>query len=101
MEFSLAMFKRKFQEEQLRKQEDSVEKQESMKRGTIDYQAQLAHANALKEIEAKMLGRAKAERENHDIRMERMRAEAVEHRETVLSSIKLKPKLLLLFIFDL
>lgn len=75
-------------EETLRKQEESVQKQEQMRRSTIEYEAQLRHKNELKQIEARLRGEAQVERENREIRLERSRVEAREHRETILESIK-------------
>uniref|UniRef100_A0A5K3FXT0 DUF3523 domain-containing protein n=1 Tax=Mesocestoides corti TaxID=53468 RepID=A0A5K3FXT0_MESCO len=75
-------------EETLRKQEESVQKQEAMRRQTIEYEAQLRHQNELKQIEARLRGEAQVERENREIRLERSRVEAREHRETILQSIQ-------------
>eukprot|EP00108_Taenia_solium_P001713 TsM_000767300 transcript=TsM_000767300 gene=TsM_000767300 len=75
-------------EETLRKQEESVQKQEAMRRQTIEYEANLRHQNELKQIEARLRGEAQIERENRDIRLERSRIEAREHRETILQSIQ-------------
>ncbi|VDK34132.1 unnamed protein product [Taenia asiatica] len=76
------------QQETLRKQEESVQKQEAMRRQTIEYEANLRHQNELKQIEARLRGEAQIERENRDIRLERSRIEAREHRETILQSIQ-------------
>ncbi|VDL59109.1 unnamed protein product [Hymenolepis diminuta] len=75
-------------EETLRKQEESVQKQEALRRQTIEYEANLRHQNELKQIEARLRGEAQVERENREIRLERSRVEAREHRETVLQSIQ-------------
>ncbi|VDM33713.1 unnamed protein product [Hydatigera taeniaeformis] len=75
-------------EETLRKQEESVQKQESIRRQTIEYEANLRHQNELKQIEARLRGEAQIERENRDIRLERSRIEAREYRETILQSIQ-------------
>lgn len=79
---------RRMNEENLAKQEESVKKQEAMKRGTIEYEAQIKHENEMKKLEAELRGKAKIERENKDIRMEQIRLKAAEQRETVLQSIK-------------
>lgn len=42
----------------------------------------------MKQIEARLRGEAQIERENREIRLERSRVEAREHRETVLQSIQ-------------
>ncbi|CAL8107550.1 unnamed protein product [Calicophoron daubneyi] len=77
----------RMQEETLKKQEDSVKKQEAMRRSTIEYEAELRHKNEMKQIEAKIRGEAQVERENRELRLERARVEAKEHRQTILESI--------------
>ncbi|XP_071805439.1 ATPase family AAA domain-containing protein 3-like [Asterias amurensis] len=79
---------RRMNEENLARQEDSVKKQESMRRSTIEYEAELRHKNDMKRVEAELRGKAKVERENKDIRNEQIKLQAAEHRETVLQSIK-------------
>lgn len=79
---------RRMNEDNLAKQEESVKKQEAMKRGTIEYEADLKHKNEMKRLEAELRGKAKIERENKDIRLEKIRVKAAEQRETVLQSIK-------------
>ncbi|KAK4472549.1 hypothetical protein MN116_003791 [Schistosoma mekongi] len=77
----------KAQAENLRKQEESVQKQESMRRATIEFESDLRHKNEMKQIEAKIRGEAQVERENRELRLERARVEAREYRQTVLESI--------------
>ncbi|KAH8853284.1 ATPase family AAA domain-containing protein 3-B [Schistosoma japonicum] len=77
----------KAQAENLRKQEESVQRQESMRRATIEFESDLRHKNEMKQIEAKIRGEAQVERENREIRLERARVEAREYRQTVLESI--------------
>ncbi|VDN14502.1 unnamed protein product [Dibothriocephalus latus] len=48
----------------------------------------MRHKNELKQIEARLRGEAQVERENREIRLERSRVEAREHRETILESIR-------------
>lgn len=48
----------------------------------------MRHKNELKQIEARLRGEAEVERENQEIRLERSRVEAKEHRETILQSIQ-------------
>ncbi|XP_020616979.1 ATPase family AAA domain-containing protein 3-like [Orbicella faveolata] len=79
---------RRMNEDNLAKQEESVKKQEAMKRGTIEYEADLKHQNEMKRLEAELRGKAKIERENKDIKLEKIRVKAAEQRETVLQSIK-------------
>ncbi|CAH8831742.1 unnamed protein product [Trichobilharzia szidati] len=77
----------KAQAESLRKQEESVQKQEAMRRATIEFESDLRHKNEMKQIEAKIRGEAEVERENREIRLERARVDAREYRQTVLESI--------------
>ncbi|XP_022090065.1 ATPase family AAA domain-containing protein 3-like [Acanthaster planci] len=79
---------RRMNEENLARQEESVKKQESMRRSTIEYEAELRHKNEMKKLEAELRGKAKIERENKDIHNEQIKLQAAEHRETVLQSIK-------------
>ncbi|KAL4717468.1 hypothetical protein ACJJTC_000617 [Scirpophaga incertulas] len=76
------------QEEILRKQEESVAKQEALRRATIEHEMELREKNKLKIIEAEAKARAKAERENRDITLEQIRLKAAENRTTILESIK-------------
>ncbi|XP_034541980.1 ATPase family AAA domain containing 3 [Notolabrus celidotus] len=75
-------------EENLRKQEESVQKQEAMRKATIEHEMELRHKNELLRIEAESKARAHVERENADIIREQIRLKAAEHRQTVLESIK-------------
>ncbi|XP_077106262.1 ATPase family AAA domain-containing protein 3A [Ranitomeya variabilis] len=75
-------------EENLRKQEESVQKQEAMRKATIEHEMELRHKNEMLRIEAEARARAKVERENADIIREQIRLKAAEHRQTVLESIK-------------
>ncbi|KAI7791140.1 ATPase family AAA domain containing 3 [Triplophysa rosa] len=75
-------------EENLRKQEDSVQKQEAMRKATIEHEMKLRHNNEMLRVEAESKARARVERENADIIREQIRLKAVEHRQTVLESIR-------------
>ncbi|XP_059185308.1 ATPase family AAA domain containing 3 [Centropristis striata] len=75
-------------EDNLRKQEESVQKQEAMRKATIEHEMELRHKNELLRIEAETKARARVERENADIIREQIRLKAAEHRQTVLESIK-------------
>uniref|UniRef100_K7F805 ATPase family AAA domain containing 3A n=1 Tax=Pelodiscus sinensis TaxID=13735 RepID=K7F805_PELSI len=74
-------------EENLRKQEESVQKQEAMRRATVEREMELRHKNEMLRIEAEVRARAKAERENADLIREQIRLKAAEHRQTVLDSL--------------
>ncbi|XP_034551218.1 ATPase family AAA domain-containing protein 3-like [Notolabrus celidotus] len=75
-------------EENLRKQEESVMKQEAMRKATIEHEMDLRHKNDLLRVEAEAKARAQVERENADLIREQIRLKAAEHRQTVLESIK-------------
>ncbi|XP_068598998.1 ATPase family AAA domain containing 3 [Brachionichthys hirsutus] len=75
-------------EENLRRQEESVQKQEAMRKATVEHEMELRHKNELLRIEAESKARARVERENADIIREQIRLKAAEHRQTVLESIK-------------
>uniref|UniRef100_A0A3Q0KS56 Putative ATPase n=1 Tax=Schistosoma mansoni TaxID=6183 RepID=A0A3Q0KS56_SCHMA len=77
----------KAQADNLKKQEESVQKQEAMRRATIEFESDLRHKNEMKQIEAKIRGEAAVERENRELRLERARVDAREYRQTVLESI--------------
>ncbi|XP_033097761.1 ATPase family AAA domain-containing protein 3-B-like [Anneissia japonica] len=79
---------KRMNDENLARQEESVKKQESMRRSTIEYEAELRHKNEMTKLEAELRGKAKIERENKDIRADQIRLKASEHRETVLQSLK-------------
>merc|ERR1712226_586513 len=61
------------QAEILRKQEESVAKQEELRRSSIKYEADLRHENEMKRVKAEPAGQAQVERENHDLRLEKIR----------------------------
>ncbi|KTF87932.1 hypothetical protein cypCar_00044446 [Cyprinus carpio] len=75
-------------DENLRKQEESVQKQEAMRKATIEHEMELRHKNEMLRVEAESKARARVERENADIIREQIRLKAAEHRQTVLESIR-------------
>lgn len=76
------------QEENLKKQEESVARQEAMRRQTIEHEIEMKEKNRLKLLEHEMRTKAKVDRENRDINLEQIRLKAQEHRTTVLEGIK-------------
>ncbi|XP_052445885.1 ATPase family AAA domain-containing protein 3-like [Carassius gibelio] len=74
--------------ENMRKQEESVQKQEAMRRATVEHEMELRHKNEMLRVEAESKARARVERENADIIREQIRLKAAEHRQTVLESIR-------------
>ncbi|KAK9888751.1 hypothetical protein WA026_000977 [Henosepilachna vigintioctopunctata] len=75
-------------EENLRRQEESVAKQEAMRKSTIEHEMELRHKNEMKRVEAELKAKAKIDRENRDLTLEQIRLKASENRITVLESIK-------------
>ncbi|KAL1491083.1 hypothetical protein ABEB36_011736 [Hypothenemus hampei] len=75
-------------EENLRRQEESVAKQEAMRKATIEHELELRHKNEMKRVEAELRAKAKVDRENRDLTLEQIRLKAQENRVTVLESIK-------------
>lgn len=75
-------------EENIRRQEESVAKQEAMRKATIEHEMDLRHKNEMKRVEAELKAKAKVDRENRDLTLEQIRLKATEHRVTVLESIK-------------
>lgn len=75
-------------EENLRKQEESVQKQESLRKSTLQYEMELRRQSDLEKIKAESRARAEADRENQDLKLEQIRLQAAEKRVTVLESIK-------------
>merc|ERR1719447_1498795 len=75
------------QEEILKKQEESVAKQEAMRKATLEHEMELRSKADTKRIEAEMVAKAKVERENQDLYLEQIRLRAKEHRSTVMEGI--------------
>ncbi|CAG5104256.1 Similar to atad3: ATPase family AAA domain-containing protein 3 (Xenopus tropicalis) [Cotesia congregata] len=80
------------QEESIAKQEamrkESLAKEEAMRKAIIEHELELRHKNEMKKLEAESRAKAKIDRENHDINLERIKVEAAEHRATLLESIR-------------
>jgi len=77
----------RMQEENLKKQEESVAKQEAMRKATLEHEMELRAKADMKRIEAETHARAKVERENQDLYLEQIRLKAKEHRGTVMEGI--------------
>lgn len=75
-------------EENLRKQEESVAKQEALRKATLEHELETRSKYDMKRIEAEMKAKAKVDRENQDLYLEQIRLKAAENRITVLESIK-------------
>eukprot|EP00586_Coscinodiscus_wailesii_P013050 CAMPEP_0172501186 /NCGR_PEP_ID=MMETSP1066-20121228/147083_1 /TAXON_ID=671091 /ORGANISM="Coscinodiscus wailesii, Strain CCMP2513" /LENGTH=561 /DNA_ID=CAMNT_0013275833 /DNA_START=352 /DNA_END=2037 /DNA_ORIENTATION=+ len=76
------------QNEQLKKQEEMVARQEAMRRKTAEYEAELRTKTELAKAAAEADGRIRQERENHDLILEKVRVEMKEKRDTVLKAIE-------------
>ena len=82
------------QEEQLKKQEEMVARQEEMRRKTAEHEAALRTKTELAKARAEADGRIRQERENHDLIVDKLKAEAAERRDTVLKGIQDAGKLI-------
>ncbi|XP_067006029.1 ATPase family AAA domain-containing protein 3A homolog [Anabrus simplex] len=78
----------KINDENLRRQEESVAKQEAMRKATIEHEMELRQKHEMKRVEAEMRAKGKIDRENQDLTLEQIRVKAAEKRTTVLESIK-------------
>ncbi|KAL3075592.1 hypothetical protein niasHT_034959 [Heterodera trifolii] len=80
--------KARMQEETLRRQEESVKKQEALRKATIEHELSLRHKYDLERIDADVRAKARAARENRDVNLEMMRASEEERRKTVTEQIR-------------
>ncbi|VDK79927.1 unnamed protein product [Litomosoides sigmodontis] len=80
--------KARMQAESLKKQEESVRKQEAMRKATIEHELALKHKYDLERVEAETYARAKAARENRDVNLEQLRVSEKERRKTAIEKIK-------------
>ena len=74
-------------EENIRRQEESVQNQEAIRRDTLAKELEMRAKADARRIEAEIRGQAQVERENHDIRLEQMKLKASEDRSTKLETI--------------
>lgn len=82
-----AALKQKLQDESLRRQEESVQKQEAIRKATIEHELKLRHKFDLDRIEAQVKAEARAARENRDVNLEMMKAQVVEKIRTMGSVV--------------
>lgn len=80
---------RHLQEEERKKAEESLQRQEEIRRRTLEYESELRRQTEMAKIKAETEGKILQERTNHDLIVEKKRLEAKEYRETVLEGIKL------------
>lgn len=83
---------RHLQDEERKKQEESLLRQEEIRRKTLEHEAQLRQQTEMARVKAEAEGRIAQERKNHDLILEKKRDEAKQYRETVLESITLAGK---------
>lgn len=76
-------------EEERKKNEDSLKRQEDIRRKTLEYEATLRQQTELARVKAETEGRIQQERTNHDLIIEKKKIEAKEYRDTIMESIKL------------
>lgn len=76
-------------EQELKKQEEMLQRQEASRRRSMEYEAELRQKTELAKVSAEVEGRIKQERLNHDLHLEEARVKAKEYRETVMEGIKL------------
>jgi len=76
------------QDQILKKQEESVLKQENLRRQTMQYEFDLREKSELKKIQAKYDAKGKIERENIDVNLQKLKAQAEESRKTRLDSLR-------------
>ncbi|KHJ47663.1 ATPase, AAA family [Trichuris suis] len=81
---------KQMQEEQLRKQEASVRRQEEIRKATLEHEMQLKHKYELEKVREQAKAKVAAERENRDMYLEQLKLKESERRITVLESIKFK-----------
>ena len=72
----------------MKKQEESVAKQEAMRKATLEHEMELRAKADMKRVEAETAARAKIERENQDLYLEQIRLKAKENRSTVMEGIR-------------
>ncbi|PAA66771.1 hypothetical protein BOX15_Mlig006034g1 [Macrostomum lignano] len=80
--------KARAEEDSLRRQEESIQRQEALRRQTVEYEQDLRYKNDMKLLEARLRGEAQVERENRDVRLEQVKAKAVEDRATWQESLR-------------
>lgn len=78
----------RMQEQNLKKQEESVAKQEAMRKATLEQEMELRAQADMKRIQAETAARAKVERENQDLYLEQIRLKAKESRTTIMEGIQ-------------
>ncbi|PXF48289.1 ATPase family AAA domain-containing protein 3-B [Gracilariopsis chorda] len=79
---------RQMKEEERKKDEQSVLRQEAIRRKTLEYETALRQQADIAKAKAEAEGRIEQERRNHDLIMQQKRLELRETRKTTIESIK-------------
>lgn len=79
---------RQLKEEERKKDEESVLRQEAIRRKTLEYESALRQQADIAKARAEAEGRIEQERRNHDLIMQAKRLELREARKTTIESIK-------------
>lgn len=79
---------RHLKDEERKKDEESVLRQEAIRRKTIEYESALRQQADAAKARAEAEGRIEQERKNHDLNMQTRRLELRENRKTTLESIR-------------
>lgn len=82
-------FQRKMAEEERKKAEESLMRQEAIRKKTLEYEAELRQQTEMARVKAETEGRILQERKNFDLTLEKSRVDAKEYRETVIEGLKL------------
>lgn len=80
---------RHLQDDERKKAEESLKRQEDIRKRTLEYEAELRQQTEMARVKAETDGRIRQERDNNDLIVKNKIVEAKEYRETVLESIKL------------
>jgi ATPase family AAA domain-containing protein 3A/B len=80
-------FKRLAMEREAQRKEELARREDAIRRETLEYEAQLRQSTELKRVEAQTRGRILADRKNHDIRLEQLREDRKQSRQTLLEGI--------------
>lgn len=83
-----AQAQRALKEEERKKDEESVLRQEAIRRKTLEYETALRQQADAAKAKAEAEGRIEQERRNHDLIMQQKRLELRENRKTTLESIR-------------
>ena len=82
-------FQRKMAEEERKKTEESLARQEAIRKKTLEYEAELRQQTEMARVKAESEGRIQQERKNFDLTLEKSRVDAMEYRETVMAALKI------------